>query len=571
MATAMLVGWVVVLVALVLAPFVLALLLAPPPKLRIAVVAELFLAPFTFLTGVGLIHVMDTGGEAAALIDTHLGGTRVAWLVGMFASTGLGYVLAWRWTRGNQILPPTDLPPPNYWTDRDKAAWEKVQAKAKSFEKVTTEQLADAQHYSELTLDLARQVAELYNPGAADPFDHLTIPEVMTCAELVAADMNELVQKYVPGVHMLRVRDYKRAKQAADWYRVGQNVYWAGAAVFNPVQVGLRWLASRYALGSLFERIQGNILLWFHTAFVHELGRYLIELNSGRLKVGVKRYREIMAAHQEPPIQTEPPPPAGTEGSTAAEPPAPAALPAAGPKPVEVAVLGAVKAGKSSLVNAILGQQSATVDTLPVPHVGIRYLVRTAEGAPLSVLDTAGFGQEGPNEAEFAAAAEAAKDADLILLVTPATSPGRKPDVDLLDRLKAWFAARPQLKLPPVVVVVNQVDLLSPKAEWSPPYDWFAGSRPKEVNIRECVSAVREQVGPRAAEVVPVCARQGETWGITDGLVPVVASHLDAARGSAMLKLFHAEGSADQFKKLGRQLVEGGKQVLDILRQSLKK
>ena len=35
---------------------------------------------------------------------------------------------------------------------------------------------------------------------------------------------------------------------------------------------------------------------------------------------------------------------------------------------------------------------------------------------------------------------EASRDADLILLVTPATSPGRKADVDLLDRLKAWFA-----------------------------------------------------------------------------------------------------------------------------------
>ena len=64
------------------------------------------------------------------------------------------------------------------------------------------------------------------------------------------------------------------------------------------------------------------------------------------------------------------------------------------------------------------------------------------------------------------------------MLVTPATNPGRKPDVELLDRLKAWFAERPQLNMPPVVVAVNQVDLLSPKAEWSPPYDWGAGNRP---------------------------------------------------------------------------------------------
>lgn len=542
-------------------------------KTRVAVVGLLFLAPFAFLMAVGSYHLFLIGSGLAVPIP----GTGrshelsilfwTAWP--MMACLGLAYYLAARWTRANQLLPPTDTPPPNYWTDRDKAAWEKVLVKAKSFDKVTTGQLADPEHYSELSLDLARQIAGLYDPGAADPFDHLTIPEVMTCAELVAADMNELVQKYVPGVHMLRVRDYKRARQAADWYRTGMNAYWAGSAILNPVEVGLRWLTSRYALGSLFDKLQGNILLWFHTAFVHQLGRYLIELNSGRLKVGVKRYREILAAHQEPPVQTEPPPPAGTEGSTAA-PAAAVELPA-GAKPVGVAVLGTVKAGKSSLVNALLGQQSATVDTLPVPHVGIRYQVRTPEGQPLSVLDTAGYGQDGPNEAEFAAAAEAAKDADLILLVTPANNPGRRTDVDLLDRLKAWFAGQPQLKMPPVVVVVNQVDLLSPKAEWNPPYDWRAGTRPKEANIRECVSAVREQVGPRAVDVVPVCGRQGETWGITDGLVPAVAVHLDAARGAAVLRVFNLEGSADQYRRLGRQLVEGGKQALNILLQNLKK
>jgi predicted GTPase len=536
-------------------------------KARVAVVVLLFMAPWVFLVGVGGYHLFSAKSD----VTVHLFGFEhelswmfwVAWP--LFLCFGLSYYLAWRWTRGNQILPPTDTPPPNYWTDRDKAAWEKVLTKAKSFDKVTTEQLGDPKRYSDLTLDLAGQIAELYNPGGADPFEHLTVPEVLACFELVAADMNELVQKYVPGVHMLRIRDYKRAKQAAEWYRTGQNLYWAGATVFNPIEVGIRWLASRYALGSLFDRLQGNILLWFHTAFIHQLGRYLIELNSGRLKVGVKRYREILAAQQEPPVPPEPPPADSTvEAAAVAEAPT-------GTRPVAVAVLGAVKAGKSSLVNALLGQQSATVDTLPVPHIGVRYQVRTPEGHPLSVLDTAGYGQEGPNEAEFAAAAEAARDADLILLVTPATNPGRKPDVELLDRLKAWFAERPQLKMPPVLVVVNQVDLLSPKAEWSPPYDWRAGNRPKEANIRECVAAVREQLGPRAAEVVPVCGRQGETWGITDRLVPVVAAHLDDARGSAMLRLFNAEASADQFKKLGRQLVEGGKQALNILFKNLKK
>ena len=134
----------------------------------------------------------------------------------------------------------------------------------------------------------------------------------------------------------------------------------------------------------------------------------------------------------------------------------------------------------------------------------------------------------------------------------------------------AWFDGMPHLRMPPVVAVVNQIDLLSPKAEWAPPYNWVTGTRPKEVNIRDCVSAVAEQLGNRVVAVVPVCARQGETFGITEGLVPAIALQLDEARGSAVLKAFDAVASADKYKRLGRQFLEGGRKALGILWENLK-
>ncbi|MFO0803164.1 MAG: GTPase domain-containing protein [Gemmataceae bacterium] len=511
-------------------------------KTRIAIVAVLFLAPWLFLAAAGSYHLWDRG-----------------WLFWawwpMFASFGLAYLLAWRWTRGRQILPDTAAPPPNYWTDRDKLAWEKVDAKAKSYTAITAEQLGNPRHYANVALDLAEQVAKAYHPGGLTPFDHLTLPEVLACAELASADLDALVQKYVPGSHLVRVQDLRTAKKATEYYRMGQNAMWLGSVLINPLQSGTRWAASRFGLDTLFEKLQGDVMLWFHTAFIHQLGHYLVEMNSGRLKVGVKRYREII----------------GQQGVPPAEPVTPGPVPSPSPQAVSIAVLGPVKAGKSSLVNALVGQPAAIVDALPVPHVGIRYQVKFADGQPLSLLDTSGYGQDGANETEFAAAAEAARDADLVLFVTSATNPGRKPDVDLLDRLTAWFAERPQLKKPPVLAVVNQIDLLSPKAEWSPPYDWRSGPRPKEANIRECVAAVNEQLGSRVVAAVPVCARMGEASGITEDLVPAMAAQLDDARGAAMLRAFHVEGGAEQFKKLGQQLVEGGKKALGILWDNLKK
>ena len=543
-------------------------------KTRLAVMAVLFLAPWVFLIGAGSYYLWKSG-----LLFW-------AWWP-MLLCFGLSYFLAWRWTRRNaNLLPPTETDPPNYWTDRDKLAYEKVAAKAKSYEKIGTDQLTDPKHYSDVAIDLATQVAAVYNPGGKTPFDHLTLPEILACAELASADLDELVQKYVPGVHMLRIQDMKRAREAVGWYNTGRNVMWAGSAVINPIETGLRYLSSRFALGGMLDRLQDNIALWFHTAFVNLLGKYLVELNSGRLKVGVKRYREIISGYDPsaPGVYStsggsghdgEPKPEAAAGPSEPERQRRDDAAPVAGApaptKPIGIAVLGPVKAGKSSVVNALVGKQSATVDALPVAHNGTRYQFTMDGGQAVSVLDTAGYGQDGPSEEEFVAAAEAAQQADLILFVTGATSPGRKPDVEFIDRLKAYFAARPHLKLPPLVCVVNQVDLVSPKAEWTPPYNWATGTKAKEANIRDAVAAVREQLGDRAAEFVPVCAREGETFNVRDGLVPAIAVRLDDARGAAMLKAFDAVGSADQFKRLGQQLLDGGKAALGVLWQSLGK
>lgn len=527
-------------------------------RFRIILLALLFLAPFVVLIVFGSLY---------------LARNEMLWvwwpLLGVF---GLTYFLAYRWTRGRGMLPDTAPPPPGYWTDRDKVAWEKVEAKAKSFEAVTLDQISNAKHYTDLAIDLAAEVGRVFNPDSPDPFDNLTLPEVLACVELASADLGGMVQRYVPGVHLMRLRDVRTANKAYGWYKTGQNVFWAGSAVLNPISTGLRYLASRTALGTLMNRIRDNLLLWFHTAFIHQLGRYLIELNSGRLKVGVKRYREILTQHEAPPqeevasrsaVDAAGPAVTGADLATSAAPAV------AVHKPITLAVLGAVKAGKSSLSNALLGRQSAAVDRLPVP-TGTRYDTTLAGGQGVSLHDTSGYGER-INDEDFAAAVEASRDADLILLVTPAMNPGRKADVDLLDRLKEWFAGKPHLRMPPVVAVVNQVDLVSPKAEWSPPYDWQAGTRPKEANIREAVVAVTEQIGERAPEVVPVCAREGEAWGITEGLVPVIVSHLDHARGSAILRAFEAGANERPAGKVFDQLGNAVAAGLEALGGWLKK
>ena len=47
-----------------------------------------------------------------------------------------------------------------------------------------------------------------------------------------------MVQQYIPGSHLLRVQDAKRAKRATEWYKKGQNAYWLASAILGMTALG---------------------------------------------------------------------------------------------------------------------------------------------------------------------------------------------------------------------------------------------------------------------------------------------------------------------------------------------
>jgi uncharacterized protein len=499
---------------------------------RLIAVAVLALAPFVFLISVGSYHLYATGWGF------------IAWWP-MMACFALAYLLGWRWTRRTraQLLPDTGIAePPATWTDRDRAAWRVVESRAAAVTSITVEQVADARRYADTAIDLALDVARVYRPDATDPFSHLTLPEIVTCAELVARDLNDRVTKYIPGSHLFSVNDWKTAKRVVDWGKTAMDVSWFARAVVNPINTGVQYFASK-ASGSILNRVQENVMLWFHSAFVHELGKHLIELNSGRLKVGADKYRDMIENHG----------------------------PIASPTSLTIVIVGQVKAGKSSLANSLLGEHRAATDTLPATAGATKYELRLPDLPPMTLVDTAGYGAAGPTETEVANAVAVAENADLILVVGHARTAARAADVAMIGRLAAAFAAKPHLRFPPTIVALTHVDLLTPAMEWAPPYDWKDGTRVKETQMREAVVAARSDFGERFPVIVPVCAEAGKEWNIRGELAELLAAALDDTRGTALLKAFHTEGRAGAARKTVDQVLNAGREALGILWQSVKR
>jgi predicted GTPase len=509
---------------------------------RIVVVAVLTLGPFAVLAGIGSYY----------LWTQHLG---IAFWWVMAACLSAGYLLGWYWQHKRRLLRPPSFDPPLFWTDRDKQAWQLVKARAEAATSIDPDKLTDFDFYTRQAQDMAQELAAFYNPGAEDPVGALTIPEMLAVVELASQDLSQMIDRYVPGGHLLTINDLRLARKVPDWYSTASNVYWVIAALFDPIGTGLRYAASQVGMTGPFQKLHQNLLIWFYTAYVHRLGTYLIELNSGRLRIGVPRYRELLQRQSQ------------VDGAALAPEPAPSAprlAPVEDVRRVTITLMGQVKAGKSSVVNAVLGEQRAKTDVLPATAEVTRYELQP-EGIPtrLVLLDTVGYAHTGPKEDQLRATREAAQQSDLLLLVLHARNPARQADLSMLQGLRKWFADRPDLKMPRVLAVLTHIDLLSPAMDWSPPYNWEQPQRPKEKSIDAATAALREQLGEYLVGVVPVCAAPGKVYGVEEWLLPALAEMLDEAHAVGLLRVLRIEFDAEKVRKVIRQMkavaLEAGK------------
>lgn len=514
---------------------------------RIAVVAVLLGGPVVALAGLGSYHLLSQPW---------------GWLFwwGFLLAMIAGYVLAAYWVRKRRLLPNPEPPPPLYWTEKDHEAWKLVQARADAADKLDRAQMSQPPFYMTTAMEMADEIARFYHPKARDPVGSVTVPELLAVLELAFGDLYDLVDKTVPGGHLLTVDQWRQAKEWGDWAtRMGSNLsnaYYAIAGIFDPVNIGLRYAAARLGISSPLAALQQDVILWFYKALVARLGTYLIELQSGRMKLGAKRYREALARHGFG--QGEPG--ASATGVPAAETPEPATI--------TIALVGQVKAGKSSLVNALLGEQKARTSVLPATDGVYRYEL-ALPGVPtkLVLLDTVGYGNEGPRVDQVRSTQEAVKSADVVLLVQHARNAARAADKAMLDALAAWFATQPGLRKPAIIGVATHVDLLSPSLEWDPPYDWQSPTTPKEKNIAAALEAMGEALKPHLAALVPVRADQGKEYHVQDGLVPLILAELDDARAVALLRTLRAEADKGKAMKVVGQLREVGKALWQYVRE----
>lgn len=470
---------------------------------------------------------------------------------------GLAYVVARQWQARMFPPPGAELEPSSHWTPHDEQALRIIQQQQEAVKAIPPEKLTDPHFFLNTAQQLALKIARHYHPKAKDPLGSLTVPEILAVAHLASEELETWVQKYLPGSHLLTVDQWRTLSKAPGWFRVAGDVSWVVAMMLHPANIA-RYITSKLTMDSASRQVQANVLAWFYVLFVRHVGYYLIEMNSGRLRGGADKYRAAMDQLRD---QGE----ARSRKAASLDEPSGADESTAEPVEVTVAIVGQVKAGKSSLVNALLGERRAATDVLPLTQGIQRYeLELTKTRDRLVLLDTVGYGSAELTQSQTDEIRAAFRQADLVLLVMRANSPAREADLRLIRHMSRWYGSQLPLKPPPVVAVLTHIDGLSPLMEWSPPYEWQTGTGAKERSIQEAIEHTRQQFGEHLSGVIPVCTDldRGRAYGAQQWLLPAMTAMLDEAHACALIRTLRNESDSRKVQRLLGQMVNAGRGFL---------
>ena len=466
--------------------------------------------------------------------------------LGALCIQALVLVLFRRWSKAHGVIlpqPSTELPAD--LAPRDETAWKIVQ---EYIERINCGELTltSMDQFWSLGQEILTRIAEFYHPNDKDPLLAVQVPLLFRAIEETARDL-ATVTADVPFAHRVTIGDAVRGYRLQQKVKPAYDVYRILYPVLNWKNALFQWFVN----DRLFDLTKMTLSQWILKWYVDRVGYHAIELYSGKLLV-TRRFEGQL--------------PLSAENATvlnAKQNPS---------EPLRLLVLGQVKAGKSSLVNALFGELRAATDVVPTTAQVAPYVLDRADlGGKVIISDMGGYEDATVPKERLEEALAEAQRSDIVLLVISAVNAARDADQRLLRQIDQHFAARPELRPPLVIVVLSHIDLLRPVREWDPPYNVVLPDAAKAHTIRAAMNAVAGDLAIDSELVVPVCLLPERVYNVDEALVPLLVEVLPDAKRTLLLRSLKTLREQEQWSLLGRQARATGRFLWQLSGTVLKK
>ena len=361
------------------------------------------------------------------------------------------------------------------WAEFDLNIWQKMDLFIR--DKV----LADTEwvDLQPLALEVAEQVAIHYYPASKEPILEFSAPEFLLMLEELSYRYRNLLHTHVPYVEKVHINLIKRGYHHRNKVMMAKKFYDAYRVLRMITPEGILAEARGQLTGHVFDQLSTSMQLKLQRATLQEATSVAIDLYSGRFQVadselGVDQVAQKDTLRQAPTIE-----------------------------PLRIAFVGQTSAGKSSLINGLLGTLSADVSALPSTQ-GVNIHQCKLEGVDLlRLVDLPGL--DGTTEIQTQVL-EQMTQSDLVIWVLQSNRPARSLDKNLKEEFESFYQqpANRSRRKPTIVAAISQVDRLPPAAEWEPPYNLEQPDCPKAKVIRDAVTFNQELLKPDLALAVSV-------------------------------------------------------------------
>ncbi len=416
------------------------------------------------------------------------------------------------------------------WSDTERTAF---RAARDRIERETTEPVAWAE-LPDLALSVIDDIAKGMGQEDRKALD-FTLPEALLLTERAASRYRDHLRRHVPfsdriSLHTIHWiwKHRGRAQLAMDAAFAGHRVL---RFALNPAKGVLReveWLMAGGNSSYLGTQMMGVL----QAVLLEEVAHAAVELYSGRLRFSDAELLQFQLDETR------------ADKARLAQPDA----------PLRVLVLGQVSAGKSTLINALLGEERTETDMAATTE-GVMAYEAAIDGTDCVLLDTQGIDGAAARQQMLL---DEMTQSDMVLWVLRANRPGRAADVALHEAFEAWFTEHPDRRRPPVLPVATAVDRLAP--DW--PYPEHQMPREVRDRIGEAMDAIAQDMGGLRPRPVSALEPDWNLDAVRSALSGAVSEGLLVQRNRLRLAAArHARSGDAQIVRSGRGLWQGAKLI----------